>query len=51
MPVDVDRRAIAEGRRASRWFARRSPSTASRFQAEFDRAIADIGANPSSYPP
>jgi toxin ParE1/3/4 len=51
MPVDVDPRAIAEGRRAWRWFARRSPSTAARFQAEFDRAIADIGTNPSSHPP
>jgi len=49
-PIDFDRRAIAETRKAWLWYARRSPSSAARFQAEFDRAVAEITANPRRWP-
>jgi plasmid stabilization system protein ParE len=49
-PVDFDRRAIAEARSAWRWYARRSPAAAARFQAELDRAVAEIGSTPSRWP-
>jgi toxin ParE1/3/4 len=50
-PVDIDRRAIAETTRAWRWYLRRSPRTATRFQGEIDRAVAEIGATPDRWSP
>ena len=50
VPVDIDRRAIAEARKAWRWFVSRSSSTADRFQAEIDRAIVEIGLDPKRWP-
>lgn len=49
-PVDFHRLAIAEARSAWRWYVRRSPSSAVRFQAEVDRAVAEIGAAPARWP-
>lgn len=49
LPIDVDARAISESQRAWRWFLRRSPRTAARFQAEIDRAIAEIAAKPKHW--
>jgi plasmid stabilization system protein ParE len=49
-PVDYDPRAIAEARTAWLWYARRSPSAAARFQAELDRAAAEIAADPGRWP-
>jgi plasmid stabilization system protein ParE len=48
--IRVHRRAIAEGRAAYRWYARRSTFAAQRFLLELDKALQAISASPDRWP-
>jgi plasmid stabilization system protein ParE len=48
--IDIHPAAIKEARKAYRWYLRRSPSAASRFQAAFEAAIEQIVESPILWP-
>jgi plasmid stabilization system protein ParE len=49
-PVEFDPLSADEVEAARRWYARRSPATADRFQDELDRIIDQIGLSPDLWP-
>jgi len=48
--IDIHPAAIQEARKAYRWYLRRSPSAASRFQAAFEASLAQIAESPDRWP-
>lgn len=48
--LDFHPRAVVEARKARNWYAKRSPAVASRFMAEFDRAVERILEGPEQWP-
>lgn len=50
LPVEIHPEALQEAKEAREWYERRSPKSAARFMAEFDRGVLRISETPQSYP-
>ena len=48
--IDIHPAAVNEARNAYRWYRRRSPQAASRFQAALEAALEQIAQSPDRYP-
>lgn len=50
LPVKLHPEAVIEAREARAWYAQRSPTAATRFLFELDRAIDEIAQHPNRWP-
>jgi plasmid stabilization system protein ParE len=48
--IDIHPSAVTEGRKAYRWYLRRSISAARRFQAALEAALVQIAESPNRWP-
>ncbi len=48
--IDIDHRALAEARQATRWYARRSQQAAAKFVLSLELALEKITDQPQSWP-